>query len=450
MKLMILLPLITIMTIFLGCEAPETDSKQKSVGSSSKADPALSVSLAGWQDYVEEQRGKVSGAKEEGLQKLCQEAKDTAERMKSKNYHVDIGLGIDILDPKSYAKARFSNDVVWTSMITQEYLQCFENDNSCTGVKHFPGIGGLDKDPHQEISHQVFQIEDHRKKDLKPFVTATKAGACMMMSTHIFLKINEQSDTICTFDKDCIALLRDELGYDGVIITDEILVMDATLDAMLDILYKPANEEGLSKPWDQMVRLDKQDYIFEKMAAEKCPTESSCTDDEIAKLMDDLDDKNGLQRTILSLKAGNDLILQFRAPGHIYPVKQGLEEVINGVVKAIEDGTLSMGQIDSSVKRVLLLKEKYFGDQLYAKFPNSGSVDAILQELTTAEKVAQLIAIDGRYGFYSFADSLGLGAAYIPDEGITSTKAKIPLLHLADHEYAGSNKTWGKTIGAPQ
>ncbi|HTX27770.1 MAG TPA: glycoside hydrolase family 3 N-terminal domain-containing protein [Streptosporangiaceae bacterium] len=98
---------------------------------------------------------------------------------------------------------------------------------ACT--KHFPGHGRTGTDTHLAMATIEGSLDDLRRRDLPPFVAAIKAGTTAVMPSH--LRVPELTgDLPATLSAAALTgLLRGELGFDGVIVSDA-LEMRATRD----------------------------------------------------------------------------------------------------------------------------------------------------------------------------------------------------------------------------
>lgn len=88
--------------------------------------------------------------------------------------------------------------------------------------KHFPGLGGAKLDPHLQLPVVARTIAEIRAVDLVPFQQAIAADVAAIMTSHT---IYEHLDgaTPATLSRHILAdLLRMELGFDGLIITDDL------------------------------------------------------------------------------------------------------------------------------------------------------------------------------------------------------------------------------------
>jgi beta-N-acetylhexosaminidase len=88
--------------------------------------------------------------------------------------------------------------------------------------KHFPGHGDTSQDSHYALPRLDHDLQRLHEVELVPFVAAARAGVASMMTSHIvFSPLDDElpatlSKTVLT------GLLRDEIGYDGVVFTDDM------------------------------------------------------------------------------------------------------------------------------------------------------------------------------------------------------------------------------------
>ena len=90
-------------------------------------------------------------------------------------------------------------------------------------AKHFPGHGSTAEDSHVTLPEVRKSREELAAADLVPFRTAIKAGSDMIMMSHIAYPLGRDDLVPASFDSRLIrTVLRGELGYDGVVITDAL------------------------------------------------------------------------------------------------------------------------------------------------------------------------------------------------------------------------------------
>jgi beta-N-acetylhexosaminidase len=86
--------------------------------------------------------------------------------------------------------------------------------------KHFPGHGNTSVDSHYGLPTITTNKEDLYKTELAPFISAISNGIDSIMTTHIIFSAIDSKYPATLSEKVLTNLLREELGYDGLIITD--------------------------------------------------------------------------------------------------------------------------------------------------------------------------------------------------------------------------------------
>ncbi|TNJ66744.1 beta-N-acetylhexosaminidase [Paenibacillus hemerocallicola] len=88
-------------------------------------------------------------------------------------------------------------------------------------AKHFPGHGDTDVDSHLDLPTIAHGRERIYGIELAPFVRAIEEGIDAIMSSHIYFPSFETEKRPVTLSRNVLTgLLREELGFDGVIMTD--------------------------------------------------------------------------------------------------------------------------------------------------------------------------------------------------------------------------------------
>lgn len=92
-----------------------------------------------------------------------------------------------------------------------------------SSAKHFPGHGDTGTDSHIALPLITHTREEWEELDAPPFRAAIEVGIDMIMTAHILFPAFDDSGDPATLSKPILTgLLREELGYDGVIITDAL------------------------------------------------------------------------------------------------------------------------------------------------------------------------------------------------------------------------------------
>lgn len=89
-------------------------------------------------------------------------------------------------------------------------------------IKHFPGHGSVPADSHETLPVQTKSLEELRASDLVPFVAGVEAGLPAVMVAH--LEVAALGSTVpSTLEPKVVdGMLREELGFEGLVVTDAL------------------------------------------------------------------------------------------------------------------------------------------------------------------------------------------------------------------------------------
>jgi len=117
------------------------------------------------------------------------------------------------------------------------YLRALQEGEISGCVKHFPGLGGAEVDPHHKLPIVAVSREEFEAVDLGPFraVFASGLARAVMVSHAAYPNLNQQGgadeNVPASLSKHIVTdLLRGECGFDGVALTDD-LTMGAAITA---------------------------------------------------------------------------------------------------------------------------------------------------------------------------------------------------------------------------
>jgi beta-N-acetylhexosaminidase len=108
----------------------------------------------------------------------------------------------------------FGADAVLVARHVEAYVKGLQANGVAGCAKHFPGHGATDRDSHLELPTLSGDVAD----GLPPFRAAIAAGVRSIMTAHI--RVPAFGDDPATANPRALALLRDDLGYDGLVIGD--------------------------------------------------------------------------------------------------------------------------------------------------------------------------------------------------------------------------------------
>lgn len=96
-------------------------------------------------------------------------------------------------------------------------------------AKHFPGHGDTELDSHMDLPHVTYDRETLERVHLPPFETMIERGVDCIMTSHIVVDCLDPALPATLSPTILTDLLRDELDFDGVVVTDAMM-MDAIAD----------------------------------------------------------------------------------------------------------------------------------------------------------------------------------------------------------------------------
>jgi beta-N-acetylhexosaminidase len=153
----------------------------------------------------------------------------------------------------SMSQRMLGSDAAKVSVLIKAQLQGYGQQGVLATVKHFPGLGGVKADTHKSIAQYAFTKQRLCSVDLAPFRAAVSGGAPSIMVGHgIYSGFG--GDPASGNEVLVTQLLRQEMGFNGIIITDSMTMKGAqanldpnenlyrrALQAGVDVILMPGN-----------------------------------------------------------------------------------------------------------------------------------------------------------------------------------------------------------------
>jgi beta-N-acetylhexosaminidase len=120
-------------------------------------------------------------------------------------------------------------------------------------LKHWPGIGSIALDPHLTLPEVTRTRAELDATDFATFQAMLARNPGMIMVTHVLLDAVDPSMPSSLSPKVVQGVLRDQLGYQGVVITDNLYMKGVSLRYSLGeaaVLSVLAGDDLLEGPWD--------------------------------------------------------------------------------------------------------------------------------------------------------------------------------------------------------
>lgn len=187
------------------------------------------------------------------------------------------------------AERSFGTDVNLVSPMVAASVEGMLEGGVSACLKHFPGMGDTTEDAHEQMASTQKTLDDFNATDFPVYQAGIEAGAEFVMVGHLSAPNVTGDNTPASLSEMMITqILRGQLGYQGVVITDAMDMKAIT------------------------------EYYTSAEAAVK------------------------------ALQAGADMIL----------MPEDFEEAYNGVLEAVNNGTLTEERIDESLRRIFRVKCK--------------------------------------------------------------------------------------------
>ena len=133
-------------------------------------------------------------------------------------------------------------------------IEGFKEQGILCAVKHFPGHGSTSEDSHNGAAVVERTLQELFECDLIPFKGAVQAGVPFVMVGHLSLPKVVEEDVPAVFSKEIITdILRGELGFCGIVITDALdmgAVTDYYSSAQAAVMAVAAGADMLLMPED--------------------------------------------------------------------------------------------------------------------------------------------------------------------------------------------------------
>ena len=317
-----------------------------------------------------------------------------------------LDVNIDPMNPIIGTRS-YSDDPLKVAELGVGFSGGLEEAGVITAVKHFPGHGNVSADTHLATAVNRVDGDTLRRTEFVPFRKAFEAGAGATMTAHVsFSAFGEKPATL---SREIVTdLLRGEMGFDGVVITDS-LIMRAIANAY------PKGEAAVlavEAGCDQLLYYPfKKDFVEEAINALYAAVESGrileARIDESCERIARQKKKYAIEVCAPDLELARSLIYNEAS------IAANFDDMLSSVTCIRDDGTLGRLQ-DKKILCIAPVCEAFLGveesrrqtlsfaDLFAAEFPNSkacvSSVDGLTPEVAEAIAGDFDVAVIGVFG----------------------------------------------------
>ena len=285
--------------ILMGANVPDAEGELREVTAALKADPTPPpliaidqeggyVSRLPWDDFAAS-----SQLKEAPAAAVTEAFAGRASLVARSGANVNFGIVADsTADRSSFIFGRsLGADPVSAAERVAAAVTAEERFVAST-IKHFPGHGATPGDSHELIPRTDMTLEQWRQADALPFIAGIDAGASLLMFGHLSYAAVDVAPA--SLSSRWHEIVRDELGFEGVIVTDDLGMLVSTgLDAYAD----------------------------------------------------------PVANAVAAVAAGNDLVLMI---AHSTPTSA--DQIIDGITAAVQAGELPAERLQDAAERVMTLR----------------------------------------------------------------------------------------------
>lgn len=261
----------------------------------------------GWVRHIKDLTSETAGNMALGATGLARDAWQTGlligEELRAMGVNMNFAPTVDVLvNPEAsvIGPRAFADDPELVSILGLAFYQGHEEARVIATAKHFPGHGNARGDSHGILPLLDDSLDELWSRDLLPYRVLVREGVPAILSGHLSFPVAAGDRTpasLSGFFK--TEILRERLGFSGVVITDDLYMRGATIWA------------------------DEQGWTFGEL-------------------------------TLAAILAGSDLVMLSRTPGL-------WGEIWNTVATAYHADPVARSRIRDAARRILLLKRRYLG-----------------------------------------------------------------------------------------
>jgi beta-N-acetylhexosaminidase len=140
-------------------------------------------------------------------------------------FHQDYAPVLDVdtnPDNPVIGDRAFSRDPEVVARLGVALIEGLQGAGVAACGKHFPGHGDTNEDSHLSLPRLDHDLERLRAVELVPFAAAARAGVAAVMTAHVLFPALDPDHPATLSEKIVTPLLREGLGYRGVIVSDDL------------------------------------------------------------------------------------------------------------------------------------------------------------------------------------------------------------------------------------
>ena len=195
------------------------------------------------------------------------------KELKELGFNMNLAPVADVLTNENNTEIgdrSFGTDCKKVANIVASLVKNMQKQQISATLKHFPGSGKTGGDTHRGSTETYQTIETLRDNDFRPFKSGMKAGVDAVMVSHLMLSnVTDEKEPSSLSSRVVSDILRDELEYKGIIMTDAMNMKAITdnyssgeaavkaIQAGVDLIVMPDNYKEAYKAIQSAIKSGK-------------------------------------------------------------------------------------------------------------------------------------------------------------------------------------------------
>ena len=303
-----------------------------------------------------------------------------AEQCQMANIHINYAPVVDInVNPKNpviHARS-FGEDRDKVTAYGRAYMKGMQDGGIIACSKHFPGHGDTEVDSHKGLPVLPFSRERLDSLELYPFCDQIKHGVGMVMMGHLHIPALDSAVSSISYPI-VTGLLREELGFNGIIVTDALTmkgVSENMESAEIALAAYKAGVDILLKPGDIIASIDR---LEEAMNSGECDIEE--LNERVRKTLRLKAQFGMLERNYNASVDTTGISERVKKPEHIALIQEMADQSMTLVDNKLGiipiDMSKKVAYVAYNAKRIPMLREYGDIEGLSGYNPETGMVDS--------------------------------------------------------------------------
>lgn len=193
------------------------------------------------------------------------EARATAQALKNLGINMNLAPVADVGTAAGPLQGRvYSDNAQVVTRMVRAAVEGYRGARLISAVKHFPGVGGASADPSTATATIGLSVEELKARDLRPFAAVARRVPVVVVSNAVYAGFDGVTPAVL-LPEVVGGLLRRDLGFRGVVMTDDLnstapvlnedirVTAIQALEAGADLLYVSGGGDEQRQAYDAVV-----------------------------------------------------------------------------------------------------------------------------------------------------------------------------------------------------